>query len=203
MDGEADFRRLSNEELARAKANADPVLNPLDWENVRKEFRRRSAKRRVKLTPIMIRVVGWYLLLGCAIGSFVLFAAASTLNALFVAACAVALAIWGVGGALLIARKRLGLWVGIGALLFQLPTIQLEKLAYHFKPIYGVGVGLIGSSPDIQLYWGTHFSVREAGSGGTVIAIDLVAAYGIVVLLRGMRRANRVSQQTHAARRDT
>jgi hypothetical protein len=93
MDGEADFRRLSNEELARAKANADPVLNPLDWENVRKEFRRRNAKRRVKLTPIMIRVVGWYLLVGCAVGSFVLFGAASTLNALVVATCTVALAI--------------------------------------------------------------------------------------------------------------
>ena len=193
MDGEADFRRLSNEELARAKANADPVLNPLDWENVRKEYRRRSAKRRVKLTPIMIRVVGWYLLAGCAVGAFALFGAASTLSALFVAAWTVALAIWGVGGALLIARKRLGLWAGVGALALQLPTIQLESLAYHFKPIYGLGFGLIGSSLDIQLYWGTHFLVRQAGSGGRVIAVDLVAAYGIVILLRGMRRANRVS----------
>jgi hypothetical protein len=193
MDGEADFRRLSNEELARAKANADPVLNPLDWENVRKEFKRRGAKRRVKLTPIMVRVVGWYLLAGCAIGAFVLFGAASTLNALFVAACTVALAVWGIGGALLIARKRLGLWVGIGALALQLPTIQLAKVAYHFKPIYGIGAGLIDSSLDFQLYWGTHFLVRIDGSGGTVATIDLVAVYGITILLRSMRRASRVS----------
>lgn len=193
MDGDTDFRRLSNEELARAKANADPALNPLDWENVRKELKRRGAKRRVKRTPIMVRVVGWYLLAGCAVGILALFGAAPTLSARFIAACTFALAIWGVGGALLIARKRLGLWVGFGALALQLPTIQLDRVAYYFKPIYGIGVGLVGSGLDIQLQWGTRFLFRLAGSGGTVITIDLVAVYGIVVLLRGMRLANRVS----------
>jgi uncharacterized membrane protein len=193
MDGTAEFRRLSDEDLARAKAAIDPALNPVDWDNVREEQKRRKAKRRTKLIPIMTRVVGWYLLIGCVIGLFAALRTAAAANALFVSVVAAVLLLWGAAGALLIAKKRAGQVLGIAALLFQLPFISVSNLAYHFRPFYEVLVGVLDSDLQIRFATGTEILVRPSSSPATSLAIDLVAAYGIVILLRAIRRASRAS----------
>jgi hypothetical protein len=202
MDGTAEFRHLSDEDLAKAKAAIDPALNPLDWDNVREEQKRRKVKRRTKLVPIMTRVVGWYLLIGCVLGLFATHRTATAANALFVSVVVAVLLLWGAAGALLIAKKRLGQVLGIVALVFQLPFISLSNLAYHFRPFYEVLVGVLDSDLQIRFATGPEILVRPSGGSSTSLAIDLVAAYGLVILLRAIRGASRASQQTHAARRD-
>jgi len=193
MDGTADFRRLSDEDLAKAKATVDPALNPLDWENVRSEAKRRKVKRREKLLPIMSRVVGWYLLLGSAIGLFAVQKVATIANAVFFALAAAVLLLWGIAGVLLVAKKRLGYLLGVGALAFQLPVIDVPGFAYHFRPFYGVVVGLLDSKIQFFLDTGTEILFRLNGGPAISLAMDIVAAYGIATLLRAMRRANRAS----------
>jgi hypothetical protein len=193
MDGTADFRRLSDKDLALAKAKVDPALNPLDWENVRLEAKRRKAKRREKLLPLMTRVVGWYLLLGGVIGLFAVQRVATTDSAIFFSLVAVVLLLWGVAGILLIAKRRPGYVAGVVALAFQLPVIDVTGFAYHFRPFYGVVVGLLDSKIGFVLDTGTAILFRLNGSPTSSFAMDLVAAYGIVVLLRAIRRASRAS----------
>lgn len=193
MDGTAEFRRLSDKDLARAKAAVDPALNPLDWDNVREEVKRRKAKRSTKLLPIMTRVVGWYLLIGCTIGLLAVLRAVTAANALFFSVAAAVLLLWGAAGALLIAKRRPGQVLGIAALMFQLPVINVGNLAYHFRPFYEVVVGLLESDIQIRFATGTEILFRMVGGSATSLAIDLVAAYGIVILLRSIRRANRAS----------
>lgn len=193
MDGTADFRRLSDEDLARAKAAVDPALNPLDWENVRVEAKRRKARRRTRLLPIMIRVVGWYLLLGSAIGLLSVLRVATAANAIFISLVVAVLLLWSAAGVLLLAKRRLGNALGIVALAFQLPVIDVIGLAYHFRPFYGVVVGLLNSNIQVFLDTGTEILYRPVGGSSTSLAIDVVAAYGLIILLRFMCRANRAS----------
>jgi hypothetical protein len=193
MDGTADFRRLSDEDLAKAKASADPALNPLDWENVRVEVKRRKVKRREKLLPIMARVVGWYLLLSSAIGLFAAQKAATAANAVFFTLVAAVLLLWGVAGVFLVAKRRLGYLLGVAALSFQLPVIEVTGFAYHFRPFYAVVVGLLDSKIQFFLDTGTQILFRLNGGPAISLAMDMVAAYGIVTLLRARRRANRAS----------
>jgi hypothetical protein len=198
MDGTANYRRLSDEDLAKAKAAADPVLNPLDWENVRLEAKRRKVKRREKLLPIMTRVVGWYLLLGCVIGLFAVQKVATAGSAVFLLLAAGVLIMWGIAGVLLLAKWRAGRLLGVIALAFQLPVIDVTAFSYHFRPFYGVVVGLLDSNIQFLLNTGTKIALRPNGGPASSLAVDLVAGYGIVILLRSMRRAKR---QTHAAHR--
>lgn len=193
MDGTADFRRLSDEELATAKATVDPALSPLDWENVRSEMNRRKVRRREKLLPIMTRVVAWYLLLGSAIGLFALQKSASAANAVFFSLVTAVLLLWATAGALILTKKRPGYILGVVALAFQMPVIDVSGFAYHFRPFYGVVVGLIDAQIQLQLGTGTEVLFRPTGGPSMSFAMDLVAAYGMVTLLRFMRRANRAS----------
>lgn len=191
MDGTTDLRRLSDEDLAKAKAAADPALNPLDWENVRAEARRRKVKRREKRLPIMSRVVGGYLLLSSAIGLFAVQNAATTAHAGFYTVVAIVLVLWGVAGVLLVKRRRLGYLMGVAALAFQLPVIDVGGFTYRFRPLYAVVVGLLDSKMELFLGTGTQILARVSETPSTSLAVDIVAAYGIVTLLRAMHRANR------------
>lgn len=199
MDGSTDFSRLSESALSDARAKVDPALYPLDWEAVRVEVRRRKRRRRARMLPIMERVVGWYLLLGAVVGLASTTAHFPSWTSIFFPAIALPLLLWGASGVLLIRRVRMGRVLGLVALGFQVLSISYGLLDYHFSPIYSLAIAWTNSDIRILFHLGPDAHLRIGRAVPVSVAIDLVAAYGMAILLRSLTRARRASQQAVAA----
>ena len=200
MDGSTNFSSLSEAELRRAKVRIDPTLTPIDYENVRTEIARRKAKRRKRLLPITLRVLGGYLLIGGVVtfSTFVVNLGqayrAPALAALMVILTALALALLAVSaGALLVARKRLGVFLAMPALLLQLVAFSIGKLSYEFVPLYALRLLWSGTSTGFYFFTGPRFNFRYTVAGVPGFAIDLIALYGLIVLIRAFRAGRRAS----------
>jgi hypothetical protein len=141
----------------------------------------------------MTRVIGWYLLAGCALGFASVFKVAMTATSVFVPLTTVPLVLWGVAGAFLLAKKPIGRWLAMAALVFQLPTFDIGAISYHFSPIYGIVIGQVDSRFVVQFDLGVNMWLQLADGSTYALAIDLVAVYGIVILLRAIRSASRAS----------
>jgi hypothetical protein len=192
MDGSTDYSRFSNAALSEALVKADPALNPLDWGNVRAEIQSRKKRRRLKMLPIMERVVGWYLLLGALVG----LAAAKTVFASWsvsLPAVALPLLLWLVAGGCLLKRLRVGRLLGVLALGFQLLSVSFGLFEYRFSPLYGLGISWMNSDIIIRYNLGTVAYLRIGNAVPASVTVDMVAAYGMIILLRSISRARRSS----------
>src|SRR5690606_10841133 len=127
----------SDAELARAKVLVDGILNPVDYERVRDELRRRRRQRWRERRPLLLKVVGGVLLVGAIAGLL-------TLRFLFLAPARVLfpmtllpLIVWAVAGVLLILGRSVGVTLGIIALSLQLLSFAAAGIDYSFSPLLG------------------------------------------------------------------
>lgn len=199
MDGSTDFSRLSEAALGDALARVDPALNPLDWEAARVEARRRKLRRRSRMLPVMERVVGWYLLLGALVGLANTAAHFPSWTSIILPAISLPLLLWGASGVLLLRRIRFGRVLGLVALGFQLLSVSYGVMDYHFSPVYSLAIAWINSNVVILFHLGPEAYLRIGKVVPVSVAIDLVPAYGMVILWRSIARSHRASHQPGAA----
>lgn len=191
-DGITDFSSLTAAELASAKARIDPILSPIDYDKVRGEIARRNLRRRTKLLPIMLRVLGTYLLLGglVALGTFISLLSRCPKNAAPIAVLSVALMLAVVitcAGALLITKRRLGIYFGIIALSFQVVSFSTGTLGFAFVPLYAAQLSWAGGDLGFHLFTGPRFNFHYMTAAPPNIAVDVVAIYGLILLARACR----------------
>jgi hypothetical protein len=192
LDGSTDYSRYSNAALSDALARSNPALNPLDWSNVRAEIQRRKLRRRLKMLPIMERVVGWYLLLGALVG---LVAAKTAFVSwpISLPAITLPLLLWMAAGGCLLKRLRIGRPLGLLALGFQLLSASFGSFEYRFSPLYGLGISLMNSDIIIRYNLGTEAYLRIGNAVPASVTADIVAAYGMIILTRSLFRARRAA----------
>lgn len=187
MDGTTDFSALSDADLARAKALSDGVLNPRDYENVRLELARRRRQRSLARRPVVLRVLGGLLLLA-ALANLL------TLRFLFLPPARILfpftllpVLLWAAAGAALLLGKRVGVTLAMVALGFQLVSFAAGGIDYSFSPLLGARLMWSEGQMLVNLRAGPHGYLRFGQDVPFRIGLDLVAAAGLLFLVRCRR----------------
>jgi hypothetical protein len=146
----------------------------------------------------MLRVLGAYFMLGAILvfGSYAQVATKMSYNWTTAALMALLLvmgATTAIAGVLLWTKKSLGLRLGVIAATFQLFAFSVTSFSYQFVPVYAIQAKVEGVGLGITAFTGPKIGLSYGSGFPEFVAIDIVSIYALVLLLRGLRFATRVS----------